>query len=466
MESQLRNFSEISAQPRWDFRYFEPKYLSALEELKNGKYPLEPLGNHTKEVQNFGAYSLCNLLEWVDEGVPYVRVTDMKEDGINWDNVPKIPLRVHELLPKSKVYPEDVIYSMAGTIGLALVAPKDLKECNSNQATAKIRINSGKLNPYYLAAFLNSRLGKYQSERIANGQTVLNINLGEIENLLIPIPPPEIQTKIATIILGSYKEKKRRLIEALSLEDATDKWVLDYCGIELSDLKPKNHFLSGIENLQSNKRWDVPYFQVTSERFIDNPHWAPLSEFAEVKRSSSSIFEEHEEFVYYVDIQTMRNNSYWSTNNARMTDVNDLLGACQQMKGGDVLLSRLGPSLANKKIVLVPDDIEKGYCSPEFIVLTPKEGVDKKFLLWSVKANFIIEQLLYKTRGATPSRARLDANDLMQTFIPNVDSDQQKVIGAEYERRWLEIEEFRKSAIDLISKAKYDAEPLILGKEV
>jgi restriction endonuclease S subunit len=111
----------------------------------------------------------------------------MKEDGINWETVPHIPLAVHEQLPKSKVYPNDVLYSMAGTIGLAVVAPEDLGECNSNQATAKIRLKDKTINPHYLAAFLNTRLGRYQSERIANGQTVLNINLGEIGNLQIPI---------------------------------------------------------------------------------------------------------------------------------------------------------------------------------------------------------------------------------------------------------------------------------------
>ncbi len=86
--------------------------------------------------------------------------------GIDWSDVLRISPEVHEQLPKSKVYPGDILYSMAGTIGLAALAPENLGECNSNQAIAKIRLKPGTLNPNYLVAFLNSRLGRYQSERI------------------------------------------------------------------------------------------------------------------------------------------------------------------------------------------------------------------------------------------------------------------------------------------------------------
>src|SRR5262249_53930167 len=157
--------------PRWDYRYFEPKYLEVENLLETGKYRVEMLSEYTSSIVNFGAYSLCNLLVWVSEGVPYIRVTDLREDGINWEAVPHIPLEVHKQLPKSNVYSGDVLYSMAGTIGLTVVAPEGLGLCNSNQAIAKIRLASSELSPHYLTTFLNSRIGRSQSERIANGQT-------------------------------------------------------------------------------------------------------------------------------------------------------------------------------------------------------------------------------------------------------------------------------------------------------
>ena len=121
---------------------------------------------------------------------------------------------VHEKLPKSKVYPGDILYSMAGTIGLAVLAPDDLGECNSNQAIAKIRLKPDTLEPSYLVAFLNSKLGRYQSERLANGQTVLNINLGEIGKILVPVPPPEIQKIIVAEMNRKNDEAKYLRLQA------------------------------------------------------------------------------------------------------------------------------------------------------------------------------------------------------------------------------------------------------------
>ncbi len=120
---------------------------------------------------------------------------------------------------------------MAGTIGLSIVAPEEIGECNSNQAIAKIRLKSDRLNPYYLATFLNSELGRYQSERIANGQTVFNINMGEIGLLRIPIPPRPIQDRIAQIMQDAYARRQHKLAEAEKLYQTIDNYVFSRLGI-------------------------------------------------------------------------------------------------------------------------------------------------------------------------------------------------------------------------------------------
>jgi type I restriction enzyme S subunit len=258
MESQILSTDYIKQKPRWDFRYFEPKYLAAEQQINTSKYPIEPLNKYVSGIDNFGAYSLCNLLEWVDEGIPYIRVTDLKEDGVNWETVPHIPPHVHEQLPKSTVLPRDVLYSMAGTIGLAVVAPDELGECNSNQAIAKIRLRSDELDPYYLTAFLNSRLGRYQSERIANGQTVLNINLGEIGLLSVPVPPHSEQLLIARVMQDAYSVQRNKLAEAANVEASVNDLVLQKLGINWSAIEDIQRFLVP-SSAFVGKRFDVRY---------------------------------------------------------------------------------------------------------------------------------------------------------------------------------------------------------------
>ena len=52
------------------------------------------------------------------------------------------------------------------------------------------------LNPFYLAAFLKSRLGRAQVSRFANGVGVPNISFDEIRALMVPRLPPERQRMV------------------------------------------------------------------------------------------------------------------------------------------------------------------------------------------------------------------------------------------------------------------------------
>jgi hypothetical protein len=49
------------------------------------------------------------------------------------------------------------------------------------------------LNPFYLAAFLKSSLGRAQVSRVANGVGVPNISFDEIRNLQVPALPAKAQ---------------------------------------------------------------------------------------------------------------------------------------------------------------------------------------------------------------------------------------------------------------------------------
>lgn len=462
VESQRVSSGYLVRRPRWDFRYYDPKYLEVEDLLNEGKYPVKPLAEVVRQIVNFGAYSLCNLLVWVDEGVPYLRVTDLKEWGIEWSSVPRIPSEIHDQLPKSKVHPGDVLYSMAGTIGLAVVAPEDLGECNSNQAIAQIRLEAG-IDPHYLAVFLNTRLGRHQSERIANGQTVLNINMGEIGKIRVPIPPPAIQSRIAAIMQEAYSARRAMLAEAEALFETMDIWALKLLGISLTGFTPPRSFVVPEHILET--RWDIAYHQPLNPALADSTVWCSFDQYAEAVRDTFTPSKEASTTHYYVGIQNMDNNPYSTRENALEMLGREINGLSKRFQGGDVLLARLGPTLVNKKSAIVPSDIRSGCGSPEFLVIHPRQDIDNRFVLWMVKAGFIVEQMLAKTRGATPSRTRLYAVDLHRLRVPKANSSQQQAIGQELEQRYARVKELRTKAEVVVVEAKAHVEQVILGKE-
>jgi type I restriction enzyme S subunit len=66
----------------------------------------------------------------------------------------------HESLKRSQLKGNEVLVTIAGTIGRAGVNTK-VEDGNINQAIAILRLNK-KMNPFFLSAFLNSDAGRIQ----------------------------------------------------------------------------------------------------------------------------------------------------------------------------------------------------------------------------------------------------------------------------------------------------------------
>ncbi|MCG2698151.1 restriction endonuclease subunit S, partial [Candidatus Parcubacteria bacterium] len=153
-----------------------------------------------KSVVNFGAYSLCNSIQWQDSGVPYLNVQDIKEGYINLDDTKFISEKVNEILEKSKVQEGQVILTMAGTIGNVAVAHKIPLKVNSNQATAKITFKKD-ISPYFITAFLNSYYGRNQIIREIVSSVQPNIFLFQIKNFKIPVASKNKQNEVEKIYI-------------------------------------------------------------------------------------------------------------------------------------------------------------------------------------------------------------------------------------------------------------------------
>lgn len=460
MESKTLTIGYISQQPRWDFHYFDDKYLQIEKLLDQGKYPIEPLANYTKQIVNFGAYSLCNLLVWVNDGIPYLRVTDLKEDGISWSNVPRIPHEIHIKLPKSKVYPGDVLYSMAGTIGLSIVAPEEIGECNSNQAIAKIRLKSDRLNPYYLATFLNSQLGRYQSERIANGQTVFNINMGEIGLLRIPIPPRPIQDRIAQIMQDAYARRQHKLAEAEKLYQTIDNYVFTRLGISLEKVQEKKRFIKPIAEMYES-RFDVD-FNMGFHKFDPYINQVlPVKAVAKFPKRTRKLSNDAEAIFHYIDISSIDIKLGTVEGAIEVTEANAPSRARQVVHTGDIIVSTVRPTRG--AIALIQNDMEGFICSTGFTIIHSTEKISSAYLHLALRLSTTLEQ--FRRRSAGSSYPAILESDIKETLIPVPDKEVQNEIATEITQRSNKAKSLHTQAENLVYEAKARIERMILGEE-
>ena len=118
-----------------------------------------------------------------------------------------ISSETNERLKRSKIIENDILFSMAGMfLGKTGIATKDDVPANTNQAVAIIRIISEKADFKYVYYFLNQKTLITYINGISGQSAQPNINLQQIGDLEIKLPPLPTQQKIAAI-LSSLDDK-------------------------------------------------------------------------------------------------------------------------------------------------------------------------------------------------------------------------------------------------------------------
>ncbi len=200
--------SELSGK-RFDPRYYQNYFIQFYKNL-NKQYPTKKL----KEIAEYvgsGSTPTAGGDAYTDEanGVPFIRITNLKKDTIDLTDVLFIKRKIHETsLKRTQLKAGELLLSMAGTIGLTVIVPDFVREANINQALARIILKNGYEN-IFVKEVLNSKIGKTQTDRLSRPAVQANINFNEIGSLLIPVPPLANQKKIAEYISAIRKEAQQ-----------------------------------------------------------------------------------------------------------------------------------------------------------------------------------------------------------------------------------------------------------------
>ena len=155
-------------------------------------------------------------------GVPFLRVQNVTSQGIDLSDAKFITPEVHNgMLKRSQLKKDDLVFTITGRIGSVAVVPDDF-EGNINQHSVRFHLkeqiaNIG-INPSYVAAVLNSELGKSLAIREVTGGTRPALDYKALKSLKIILPPIEIQNEIVA-------EIKNRLAKVTELRCQADAVV-------------------------------------------------------------------------------------------------------------------------------------------------------------------------------------------------------------------------------------------------
>ena len=185
----------------------------------------------------------------------YLRVTDIDESTeFNYLNFKNISDELYEKLKRYEVFENELIISIAGTVGKTKVVKNipDKKRVILTENCVKILTNSDIL-PQYLNIVLQTNFLQKQIELSYIQTTIPKLGIDKILGLKIPqIPPLEIQQQIVNLYEKAYTEKQQKEAEAQKLLDSIDDYLLGELGITLP--KEEEHLL---QNTDKNSSYNL-----------------------------------------------------------------------------------------------------------------------------------------------------------------------------------------------------------------
>jgi type I restriction enzyme, S subunit len=173
--------------------------------------------------------------DFVDSGVPFLRVQDIDGGSVNYQrDTLFIDQATHDTLKRSQIQPGDVLVSIAGTIGRAGVVPEHAPALNCNQAVAIVRTNERVFRPF-LRMWLESSDAQKQMRSATVTGTISNLSLTQIGNLEIPLPPLAEQRRIAEVLDRAEALRAKRRAALAQLDSLAHSLFLDFFGDPFSN---------------------------------------------------------------------------------------------------------------------------------------------------------------------------------------------------------------------------------------
>lgn len=129
------------------------------------------------------------------------------------------------IMSRSKLNENDILITIAGTLGrVVLVKSQDLP-ANINQAIAIIRVDETKCDKKYVYNFMKSI--KEQIEKNKNDGAIQNLNLTTLSNFKIMLPDSILYQKEVSNFLENLNDEKEKVEKLLKLEEQRFEWLSD-----------------------------------------------------------------------------------------------------------------------------------------------------------------------------------------------------------------------------------------------
>ncbi len=392
---------------RFDSEYYQPSNIEMANRLEKVQPSL---------IEDFAEVldGIHGSPEWVEEdGVTYLSAKCVKNNYFVLTAAGQISPEQDMANKRTRAQVGDVLITTVGTIGNAAVVEYDILPANMDRHLGIIRIHDSSVNPYYVATFLNSSFGRFQSVRESTGNVQLNLYIAKLNKMKVPLGTAfntigELSKRAYDIRRNSelfYAEAEALLLSALHLDKLDFSRQLTY-ERSFNDVK-----VSG--------RFDAQYFhpekahaQAQLETMPGNPIG---SYFESVFDLVDPLKQSDEEAVYNYDLTDALR--YFLTDDVEAVGFDQLGSAKKQFQRGDIVVSRLRSYLKEIALVETPPGL-RCVGSSEFYVLRRREReVTAELLLVYLRSEPVQRILKWCQDGS--QHPRFKEGEILTLNLPN-----------------------------------------------
>lgn len=172
---------------------------------------LEELSNDKKAIVSGPFGSNLKVADYRDSGVPILRLQNVGKGHFIEKDIKYIDEeKAEELKSHSYVVGDIVLAKLGIPIGKTCIIPETFNDGIILADIVRIRPDRKKVNYQFLEYFLNTDLSVSQLTKNISGATRPRVNLSDVRNIIVPIPPLEIQNKLL-VELDKLNEQTKQL---------------------------------------------------------------------------------------------------------------------------------------------------------------------------------------------------------------------------------------------------------------
>ena len=370
---------------------------------------------------------------YVDEGVPFLSIKNISQGYLNISDIKYISQEEHEELIK-RCHPEkgDILFCRIGTLGRAHLIENDF-DFSIFVSVGLVKIINKKMGKYLKYMMDSPEFYRQLNEVKVVGSHASKLNLRDVRNMLIPLPPISEQERIVAKIeeifavidqIGKRKVEALRIIQNMrqtALQDAirgvlVEQDETDEPAFELlKKIKKNKERLIDIgerkkaTNVEKISKEDLPF------EIPEDWEWARVNELVEINLGFTYRPQYQETGKLFLSVKDLADSGI-NLNNAKYISNDEFEEASygSKPKRGDLLFGRVG-TLGKPRIV----DFDEEFCifvSLGFFRTYDVDNIKMEYLSYWMESNLFWMQVSENVKGS--AQQNLNTGWLKNFIIP------------------------------------------------